>query len=125
MLGTLRGLRPGTSSRPSALEKAAAEALAGSDKGIAKYRPGWALKKVRLRVACEGWPAGTVGVVIEPFEDAALVEISGELGVTLAEISAPYESLQVMRKPKPSTLKATPNKLVDKPSDAHRPVQRA
>jgi hypothetical protein len=61
--------------------------------GVASYRPEYALRKVALRDAWEGWPAGTVGVVIEPFEDAALVEISGEYGVTLATISVPYANL--------------------------------
>jgi hypothetical protein len=64
--------------------------------GIAKYRPGYALKTVALTEACEGWPAGTVGVIVEPFEDAALVEVSGEYGVTLAMLSVPYEQLNVM-----------------------------
>jgi hypothetical protein len=61
--------------------------------GIASYRPEYALRKVALRESTEGWPAGTVGVVIEPFDDAALVEISGEYGVTLAKISVPYPKL--------------------------------
>lgn len=61
--------------------------------GVARYRPEYALRKVALRAASDGWPAGTVGVVIEPFDDTALVEISGEYGVTLATISVPYANL--------------------------------
>jgi hypothetical protein len=37
-----------------------------------------------------------MGVIVEPFEDAALVEISGEYGVTLAMLSVPYACLTVM-----------------------------
>jgi hypothetical protein len=35
-------------------------------------------------------------VIVEPFEHAALVEISGEYGVTLAMLSVPYNRLNVM-----------------------------
>jgi hypothetical protein len=35
-------------------------------------------------------------VIVEPFEDAALVEISGEYGVTLAMVSVPYDRLDVI-----------------------------
>jgi hypothetical protein len=51
---------------------------------------------VALRESYEGWPAGTVGVIIEPFEDAAYVEISGEYGVTLAKLSVPYDGLDLL-----------------------------
>jgi hypothetical protein len=65
--------------------------------GVASYRDDYMLRRVQLMEPCEGWPAGTVGVVIEPFIDEALVEISGEYGVTLAEISVPYDALGAPR----------------------------
>jgi hypothetical protein len=54
------------------------------------------LKTVKLRESRDGWPAGTVGVIVEPFEVAALVEVCGEYGVTLAMLSVPYDRLDVM-----------------------------
>jgi hypothetical protein len=35
-------------------------------------------------------------VIVEPFEHAALVEVSGDFGVTLAMLSVPYDCLDVM-----------------------------
>lgn len=67
--------------------------------GVAKYRPEYRLKTVSLRESRDGWPAGTVGVIVEPFGDAALVEISGEYGVTLAMLSVPYDCLDVREGP--------------------------
>jgi hypothetical protein len=96
MIGTLLGSRLATSSQARAVEAATAGVLAVRGGGEAKYRPDYLLRQVALRGAWEGWPAGTVGVVIEPFEDAALVEISGEFGVTVAELSVPYEELVVV-----------------------------
>jgi hypothetical protein len=87
MLATNRGSRRSTSRvRPNPPKEPTSGVLALRSTGVATYRPEYALRKVALREPCEGWPAGTVGVVIEPFEDAALVEISGEYGVTLAKI---------------------------------------
>jgi len=94
--------------------------------GVATYRLEYELKKVSLRESCEGWPAGTVGVIIEPFPDAALVEISGEYGVTLAEISVPYDGLDVLDdQGAPPSPEPTPNQLVDRPSAVRQPGQPA
>jgi len=79
--------------------------LADQASGIAKYRPGYALKTVALAEPQEGWPAGTVGVIVEPFEDAALVEVSGEYGVTLAMLSVPYGELEVIDRASPVELR--------------------
>jgi hypothetical protein len=70
-----------------------------ADGGVASYRSEYALKTVTLRKEHDGWSAGTLGVIIEPFEDAALVEISGEYGVTLATVSVPYADLDVIEEP--------------------------
>lgn len=75
------------------LEAATTSLLAASGGGVATYRDEYALRKVALREVIDGWPVGTVGVIIEPFEHEALLEISGEYGVTLAELSVPYAAL--------------------------------
>src|ERR1017187_6490823 len=81
MLGMNRGSRRSTSSTNGVLDDVAAASLRAIDgNGVATYRPEYALRAVALRESCDGWPAGTVGVIIEPFEDLALVEISGEYG---------------------------------------------
>ena len=81
------------------MEKATARFLAAQGGGEARYRADYGLRKVALRESWEGWPAGTTGVVIEPFEDMALVEISGEYGVTLAKLSVPYAYLDLIEAP--------------------------
>jgi hypothetical protein len=52
------------------------------------------LATVELRVEFERWPAGTVGTVVEVFDDGALVEISDGRGHTLDVLALPHNALR-------------------------------
>lgn len=55
------------------------------------------LATVRLRQDHDGWPAGTVGAVVETFGDVALVEIVDGEGCTLAMLDVPHADLVITR----------------------------
>lgn len=53
------------------------------------------LDVVELREPRGGWPAGTVGAVVELFPTEALVEIADEHGRTVELLTVPYEALRI------------------------------
>lgn len=53
------------------------------------------LDVVELREAHGGYPAGTVGAVVELLANEALVEIVEENGATSDLLSVPFEALRV------------------------------
>jgi hypothetical protein len=98
MIARHLGSRLSTSSS-RLLEDATDHFVTARGGGTAVYKQDWFLKKVELITEHKGWPVGTVGVVIEPFEDAAVVEVSGGYGVTLGTFAVPYEDLEIVSSP--------------------------
>jgi hypothetical protein len=63
------------------------------------------LELVELRIASGRWEPGTVGTVVEAFEDGALVEISADGdGRTLDLLSIPHDALRPVEVPEQTHL---------------------
>jgi hypothetical protein len=58
-------------------------------------RPDMDLRVVELAEPWGRWQAGTRGVIVDAFEDEAVVEIADGHGVTLDLLAAPYAVLAV------------------------------
>ena len=91
-------MSPGSSrhgSRANPLEALAERHLAGAD---AKVRqPERELQQVHLSADVGRWPVGTLGTIVEAFEDGAVVEIaSREDGATLDLLTLPYSAVSVL-----------------------------
>jgi hypothetical protein len=67
------------------------------------------LKTAELRVAHEGWPAGTKGAIVEAFEDGVMFEIVDEDGETLAMLPLRYDALVIESGSAGSRAEASPH----------------
>jgi hypothetical protein len=57
--------------------------------------PESALSTVAPTAQIDGWPAGTVGTLVETFPHEGFVEIVDDEGRTRAIVTAPYSSLRL------------------------------
>ncbi len=58
-------------------------------------RPDLVLKTASLTSPCEGWPAGTVGAIVEAFADGVLLEVVNDEGDTLAMLPVRHDALLI------------------------------
>lgn len=65
------------------------------------------LDGVELRVSTGRWRAGTVGTVVEVFDDGVMVEIADKDGRTLEILSVPLDAVSPLPQPKQQRLAAT------------------
>lgn len=62
-------------------------------------RPELDYAQVILRAPAEGWAIGTRGVIVDAFEDKAIVEIADKRGRTLDLLTLPYSAITVFKHP--------------------------
>jgi len=64
------------------------------------------LSAAELKFARDGWPAGTLGTLVEVFDDGALFEIADHDGCTVAMIGVPYGELSILGQGKQASASA-------------------
>jgi hypothetical protein len=62
-------------------------------------RPEFEYAQVILREPANGWEAGTRGVIVDAFEDKAIIEIADRRGHTLDLLTLPYSAVTVFKHP--------------------------
>jgi hypothetical protein len=62
------------------------------------------LDGVELRAASGRWPAGTLGTVVEAFDDGVMIEIADDKGRGVDLLELPHEAVAVVPRPKQERL---------------------
>lgn len=94
MLSGRRGSRPSSPSPTDALRTLTDLHLAGKRPLV--RRPELELREMSLREPCGRWAVGTLGVIVDAFEDEATVEILDPEGRTLDLLSLGYDRFVVL-----------------------------
>jgi hypothetical protein len=115
-LGALLGSRLSTTRAKTPLEALTDESLASDERPIPLRRPELDFRTVELREASGHWPAGTRGVIVDAYEDDAIVEIADHDGVTLDLLTLPYDDLDLFEGDAQETFPAASLESTELPS---------